>query len=66
MAKIFLGSSAATLFWLVWCSLSHGLSIFQEGNSDKDTLKLEAKAETSKVGFVCLCFCVIYLMQSPI
>ncbi|KAB1215393.1 ATPase family AAA domain-containing protein 1-A [Morella rubra] len=30
-------------------SLSHGLSIFQEGkSSDKDTLKLEAQAETSK------------------
>ncbi|KAK7822252.1 uncharacterized protein LOC112034429 [Quercus suber] len=29
-------------------SLSHGLSIFQEGNSSgKDTLKLEARAETS-------------------
>ncbi|KAF3448638.1 hypothetical protein FNV43_RR09351 [Rhamnella rubrinervis] len=28
-------------------SLSHGMSIFQEGKSDKDTLKLEAQAETS-------------------
>lgn len=34
----------------LWNSLSHGLSIFQEGKaSGKDTLKLEAQAEKSNV-----------------
>lgn len=34
----------------LWNSLSHGLSIFQEGKGDqKDTLKLETNAESSKV-----------------
>lgn len=34
-------------------SLSHGLSIFQEGKScDKDTLKMETNADNSKVNFV--------------
>lgn len=34
-------------------SLSHGLSIFQEGKGGgKDTIKLEANAETSKVSIL--------------
>lgn len=42
------------LILLLWNSLSHGLSIFQEGkSSDKDTLKLEAQAEKSKVCQTC-------------
>lgn len=36
-----------------WNSLSHGLSIFQEGKSgEKDSLKLEKNAESSKVLFL--------------
>ena len=35
-----------------WSSLSHGLSIFQEGNNEgKDTLKLETNSESSKVRY---------------
>lgn len=38
-------------FW-IWNSLSHGLSIFQEGKSGgKDSLKLETNADSNKVFF---------------
>lgn len=46
------------MFLLTWLlnSLSHGLSIFQEGKSNgKDTMKLEARAELSKVHCTCVC-----------
>ena len=35
--------------YTLWYSLSHGMSIFQEGKGGKDTIKLEASAESSKV-----------------